>query len=73
MRGPVTLRLGADGEEYAGIRKDVVHVGGRLTVADDEGPFGNPTSDSARTMVTSATHDALVVVVRAAGHGAGPR
>ena len=28
MRGPVTLRLGRDGEEYAGIRKDVVHVGG---------------------------------------------
>jgi DNA/RNA-binding domain of Phe-tRNA-synthetase-like protein len=62
MRGPVTMRLGADGEEYAGIRKDVVHVAGRLTVADAEGPFGNPTSDSARTMVTSATRDALVVV-----------
>ena len=31
-------------------------------MADDEGPFGNPTSDSARTMVTSATRDALVVV-----------
>ena len=62
MRGPVTLRLGRDGEEYAGIRKDVVHVAGRLTVADDVGPFGNPTSDSARTMVTSATRDALVVV-----------
>jgi DNA/RNA-binding domain of Phe-tRNA-synthetase-like protein len=62
MRGPVTLRIGRDGEEYSGIRKDVVHVGGRLTVADDEGPFGNPTSDSARTMVTPATHDALVVV-----------
>jgi DNA/RNA-binding domain of Phe-tRNA-synthetase-like protein len=62
MRGPVVLRLGRDGEEYAGIRKDIVHVGGRLTVADDDGPFGNPTSDSARTMVTPDTHDALVVV-----------
>ena len=28
MRGPVTLRLGRDGEEYAGIRKDTVHVAG---------------------------------------------
>jgi DNA/RNA-binding domain of Phe-tRNA-synthetase-like protein len=62
MRGPVTLRIGRDGEEYAGIRKDVVHVAGRLTVADDDGPFGNPTSDSARTMVTTATTAALVVV-----------
>jgi len=62
MRGAVTLRMGREGEEYAGIRKDVVHVAGRLIVADDDGPFGNPTSDSARTMVTTATRDALVVV-----------
>lgn len=60
--GSVTMRLGRDGEEYAGIRKDAVHVAGRITVADDKGPFGNPTSDSARTMVTPRTTDALVVV-----------
>jgi DNA/RNA-binding domain of Phe-tRNA-synthetase-like protein len=62
MHPPVTLRLGVPGEEYAGIRKDTVHVGGRLVVADADGAFGNPTSDSARTMVTAATADALVVV-----------
>jgi DNA/RNA-binding domain of Phe-tRNA-synthetase-like protein len=39
-----------------------VHVGGRITLADAAGPFGNPTSDSARTMVTIATTRALVVV-----------
>lgn len=62
LAGAVTLRLGAAGEEYAGIRKDTVHVGGRLTLADAQGPFGNPTSDSARTMVTAETRDALVVI-----------
>lgn len=62
IRGGVTLRLGRDGEEYAGIRKDVVHLAGRLALVDDEGPFGNPSSDSARTMVTTETTDALVVV-----------
>ena len=62
IEGDVTLRLGAPGEEYAGIRKDTVHVGGRLTLADARGPFGNPTSDSARTMVTTAATRALVVV-----------
>ena len=67
VRGPVTLRLGRDGEEYAGIRKDVVHVAGRLTLADDEGPFGNPTSDSARTMVTPAATQALVVIFAPTG------
>jgi DNA/RNA-binding domain of Phe-tRNA-synthetase-like protein len=62
IEGAITLRIGREGEEYAGIRKDAVHLGGRLALADDRGPFGNPTSDSARTMVTTATVDALVVV-----------
>ncbi len=51
-----------DGEAYAGIRKDTVHVAERIVLVDDDGPFGNPTSDSARTMVTTETEDALVVV-----------
>jgi DNA/RNA-binding domain of Phe-tRNA-synthetase-like protein len=67
IRGDVTLRLGRDGEAYAGIRKDVVHVAGRLTLADDDGAFGNPTSDSARTMVTTATTSTLVVIFAPAG------
>ncbi len=59
---PIELRLGREGESYAGIRKDDVHVSGRICLADSRGPFGNPTSDSARTMVTPATTSALVVV-----------
>lgn len=62
VSGPVTMRLGEAGESYAGIRKDDVNVGGRITMADSAGAFGNPTSDSARTMVTTATTEALVVV-----------
>jgi DNA/RNA-binding domain of Phe-tRNA-synthetase-like protein len=58
----VVLRLGRTGESYPGIRKDDVHVEGRITLADGRGPFGNPTSDSARTMVTTATTRALLVV-----------
>ena len=58
----IHMRLGRDGESYAGIRKDDVHVGGRICLADTRGAFGNPTSDSARTMVTTATTRALVVV-----------
>jgi DNA/RNA-binding domain of Phe-tRNA-synthetase-like protein len=62
IEGDVVLRLGVEGEWYPGIRKDAVHVAGRITLADGRGPFGNPTSDSARTMVTPATTRALVVV-----------
>jgi DNA/RNA-binding domain of Phe-tRNA-synthetase-like protein len=62
IQGEVVLRLGREGEQYAGIRKDTVHLAGRLTLADDLGPFGNPTSDSARTMVTDATVQVMVVI-----------
>lgn len=62
VSGPVTMRLGAGGESYPGIRKDDVNVSGRITVADSLGPFGNPTSDSARTMVTPSCTELLIVV-----------
>lgn len=62
ISGDVELRLGRDGEEYPGIRKDVVHLAGRLTLADARGAFGNPSSDSARTMITGQTRRALFVV-----------
>jgi DNA/RNA-binding domain of Phe-tRNA-synthetase-like protein len=58
----IDLRIGRDGESYPGIRKDEVHVAGRIMLADRVGPFGNPTSDSARTMVTTATRTGLLVV-----------
>ncbi|HWN83769.1 MAG TPA: phenylalanine--tRNA ligase beta subunit-related protein [Vicinamibacterales bacterium] len=68
--GDIELRIGREGESYPGIRKDAVHVGGRLTLADRQGPFGNPTSDSARTMVTTDTVSAVVVVFAPAELGA---
>jgi len=55
IRGAVTLRRGGPGEAYQGVRKDDVHLEGRLVLADEEGPFGNPTADSLRTCVTPAT------------------
>jgi DNA/RNA-binding domain of Phe-tRNA-synthetase-like protein len=62
VEGDVILRLGAEGEGYEGIRKDDVHVGGRIALADARGPFGNPSSDSGRTMVTGAATRALMIV-----------
>jgi DNA/RNA-binding domain of Phe-tRNA-synthetase-like protein len=70
---PIELRLGQPGEEYAGIHKDTVHVAGRVALVDRSGPFGNPTSDAARTMVTTETISALVVVFGPAGQAAAVR
>jgi DNA/RNA-binding domain of Phe-tRNA-synthetase-like protein len=62
IEGDVTLRIGREGESYPGIRKDDVHVEGRIALVDPAGPFGNPTSDSSRTMVTTATTRGMLVV-----------
>ena len=54
----LVVRLGAEDEIYTGIGKDRVNVAGRICVADAEGPIGNPSSDSARTMITTDTERA---------------
>lgn len=67
VKGDVTLRLGRPGEVYDGINKGPVNVGGRLTVADETGPFGSPISDSLRTAITPATTRALAILFAPAG------
>lgn len=68
--GPsIEARLGRAGEEYAGIRKDAIHVEGRLVLADDAGPFGNPSADSLRTSVDGTSRDLLYVVFAPASAG----
>lgn len=62
IEGPVVIRLGEKNQEYEGIRKDFVHVENRLTLSDNSGPFGNPSSDSFRTSVDMNTTHVLVIV-----------
>jgi DNA/RNA-binding domain of Phe-tRNA-synthetase-like protein len=64
---PIEARLGRPGEAYAGIRKGPVHLDGRICLADQEGPFGNPTSDSARAAISEKSREILVVIF--APHG----
>ena len=62
VRGSVGVRVGREGQGYAGIRKQRVNLAGRLLLADEDGPFGAPTSDSLRTAVPPQTRNLLVVV-----------
>mgnify|MGYP001564944921 FL=1 len=62
VRGSVRVRVGREGEGYPGIRKQRVNLTGRLLLADDDGPFGAPTSDSLRTAVTGKSRNLLVVL-----------
>ena len=71
VKPPVVLRKGSTGEGYEGIRKGFVNVEARPVLVDEEGPFGNPSSDSARTMITLETRNALVVAYAPAGYSLG--
>jgi DNA/RNA-binding domain of Phe-tRNA-synthetase-like protein len=59
---PIELRIGAAGESYKGIGKDLINIESLPVFADAAGPFGSPTSDSERAMVTVETRKILMVV-----------
>jgi len=68
IRPPVRLRQGRPGEAYEGIRKDEVHLEGRLVLGDRDGAFGNPTSDSLRTSVDPGTTSLWMVIFAPASY-----
>jgi DNA/RNA-binding domain of Phe-tRNA-synthetase-like protein len=68
LEPPVTLRRGAPGESYEGIRKGTVNVEERPVLVDSRGPFGNPTSDSQRSCITLDTTRTLVVAYAPVGY-----
>jgi DNA/RNA-binding domain of Phe-tRNA-synthetase-like protein len=59
---PIELRIGAAEESYKGIGKDLINIESLPVFADAAGPFGCPTSDSERAMVTLQTQKVLMVV-----------
>jgi len=67
IHAPIVFRHGAAGESYEGIGKKMWHLEGRPVLADPDGPFGSPISDSTRTMITEAARDVLFVIYAPAG------
>jgi DNA/RNA-binding domain of Phe-tRNA-synthetase-like protein len=59
---PIELRIGAVAESYRGIGKDLINIESLPVFADAAGPFGSPTSDSERAMVSPETRKVLMVV-----------
>jgi DNA/RNA-binding domain of Phe-tRNA-synthetase-like protein len=62
IRPPVELRHGTSGERYERVGKEMWHLEGRPLLADADGPFGSPISDSTRTMVGEPTREVFVVI-----------
>ncbi len=62
VQWPVALRSGKTAEGYKGLGKDHVNVDGRWTLADQVGPFGNPSADSFRTRIQDSTRECTFVI-----------
>ena len=61
------FRAGRAGETYKGIGKYDLNLEGLPVFCDALGPFGSPTSDSERTMVTAAAKKILLVIISFGG------
>src|SRR3989454_1562177 len=62
IEGPVTARLGVEGEGYDSLGKGFYSVTDRLALFDARGPFGSPTHDSRRTAIVEATRRCRMII-----------
>lgn len=62
LNGDLILRRAEEGEHYSGIGKSSVNIEFLPTLYDEQGPFGNPTSDSQRAMITSGNREIISVL-----------
>lgn len=62
IRQPIAFRAGEAGETYEGIGKRTWHLAGRPVLADADGPFGSPISDSTRSRIRESSRDLLAVI-----------
>ena len=61
ISGKVQLDIGTAEDRYVGIGRGELNIEGLPVLRDSEGPFGSPTSDSERTMISEEATDLLFV------------
>ncbi|HEY8444967.1 MAG TPA: phenylalanine--tRNA ligase beta subunit-related protein [Bacilli bacterium] len=61
--GDVYIRLGTEADEYYGIGRGLINVNNIPLYCDEISPFGSPTSDTERTMITKDTKRILLFVI----------
>lgn len=62
IKGDILLRKGRSEETYKGIGKDDINIENLPVLADSEGAFGSPTSDSIKAMVTLESVKILTLI-----------
>ena len=66
----IELRRAEDGAHYDGIGKSSVNIGHLPVLFDENGPFGNPTSDSRRAMIHPGKRAVMSVIYAFDGEAA---
>lgn len=61
--GDVVIKLGTTNDNYEGINRGIINVSNIPIYTDSIGPFGCPTSDTLRTMVTNTTKSILIMII----------
>jgi len=64
---PIVFRIGRPGESYKGIGKGLINIAELPVFCDSNRPFGSPTSDSERAMITEQTTRILAAIFCLAG------
>lgn len=62
LQPPLVITLGAEGDHFQGIRKQVLGFAGKIVLRDGQGAFGNPSADSLRSSVDKDSRDILQVL-----------
>lgn len=67
LASPFVFRIGEEGEVYKGIGKEEINLHGLPIFCDQQGPFGSPTSDSERSMITLDTQQIMMAIISFGG------
>lgn len=62
LSGPLEIRIGKKEEEYVGLNGRSNSLENLIISSDQNGPFGSPFVDSARTSVSESTKNALQII-----------
>ena len=62
VNGDIVLNLGHAGESYKGIGKDSVNIENLPVLCDNDGPFGSPTSDSEKAMISLSSKNIITLI-----------
>ena len=62
IQGNITIRTGTEADTYLALNNRTISLHNRYVLADENGAFGSPMTDSQRTAVEVTTHTAALVL-----------